>query len=80
MAEDLALRVMSEYREMPGLLLTLSQASRLWQVECRHCEAVLAGLVREGWLCRTPDGAYVMNAGRVAQQHSPGRRMLGRPA
>jgi len=57
--ELLALRVRSEYREMPGLRLTFAQACRLWQMEAPTCEAVLTALVDEQFLRRTPDGAYV---------------------
>jgi hypothetical protein len=52
-------RVRAEYREMPDLRLTCSQASRLWQVEYSTCESVLDELVRDGFLYKTDDGAYV---------------------
>ena len=57
--ESLAARVRGEYREMPGLRLTLSQASRLWQLDRATCESLLQSLVSEGFLLRTPSGAYV---------------------
>src|ERR1700757_781387 len=37
--DALVLRVRGEYGEMPGLQLTVSQASRLWQVEMSTCES-----------------------------------------
>ena len=52
-------RVRGEYQEMPGLKLTVSQASRLWQLDHATCEAVLGRLVDEGFLIRTSEGSYV---------------------
>jgi len=55
----LAARVRGEFREMPGLCLTIEQASRLWQVDRLVCEIVLRELVRTGVLQMTSGGAYV---------------------
>ena len=52
-------RVRGECGEMPGLRLTISQACRLWQVEMPTCERLLEQLVREGFLYKTDNGAYV---------------------
>ncbi len=52
-------RIRGEYREMPGLRLTLAQAQRLWQVERFECEAALATLVTDGFLAVTSDNAYI---------------------
>ena len=52
-------RVLGEYREMPGLCLTLPQAARLWQIDARACESLLDALVEQGILKRTRDGAFV---------------------
>ena len=41
----LHLRIQAEFGEMPGLRLTLSQASRLFNLERTHCERVLGTLV-----------------------------------
>ena len=38
---EAARRVESEYREMPGLRLTLPQAARLWGLERGTCELVV---------------------------------------
>jgi hypothetical protein len=57
--DALVLRVRGEYGEMPGLQLTVSQASRLWQVEMSTCESLLEQLVRDGFLYKTGNGAYV---------------------
>ena len=52
-------RVRSEYREMPGLRLTLPQACRFWRLEERLCGAILQELVAEGFLAQRTDGAFV---------------------
>lgn len=57
--ELLASRIKGEYREMPGLRLTLPQACRLWHIDPAVCEQVLDSLMREGVLHRTHEGAYV---------------------
>ena len=48
--QDLYYRVCAEFTEMPGLALTLAQASRLFQLDVSRCERVLAALVRQGEL------------------------------
>ena len=57
--DALVRRVRGEFGEMPGLQLTVSQASRLWQVEMSTCERVLEQMVREGFLYKTDNGASV---------------------
>jgi hypothetical protein len=52
--EELWTRVQAEFREMPGLRLTLAQASRLFSIQPERCERLLGGLVRAGHL--TTDG------------------------
>ena len=47
---DLRRRVQAEFREMPGLKLTLPQASRLFSIEPTRCERVLGALVHAGHL------------------------------
>lgn len=53
------LRVEAEYREMPGLSLTLPQAARLWELDQRTCERVLATLIERRVLKRALNGTYV---------------------
>lgn len=60
--DPLLTRIRGEYLEMPGLRLTPSQASRLWQLDRATCEAALARLVEDGFLVRTRDDAFVMVA------------------
>lgn len=55
----LVVRIRGEYREMPGMRLTVAQARRLWQLDAGQCDAVLEALVAEGFLVRTHDGAYI---------------------
>jgi hypothetical protein len=52
-------RVEGEYREMPGLSLTLPQAARLWGMDRRTCELVLAKLIERRVLKRAWNGTYV---------------------
>ena len=48
-SRDIA-RIQTEYLEMPGLSLTLSQASRLWGISVRRSETLLSLLVTSGFL------------------------------
>ncbi len=57
--ETLVARVRAEYREMPGLHLTVAQARRLWHLDGATCAAVLRALVDEGFLHETPQGQFV---------------------
>jgi hypothetical protein len=50
--QRLCTRIQAEFREMPGLTLTLPQAARLFSVDLDRCERVLATLVEEGHLVR----------------------------
>ena len=43
-------RVLAEFREMPGLVLTLPQAVRLFGVDSARCRQVLDMLVEHGVL------------------------------
>jgi hypothetical protein len=65
--EQLHHRIRAEFAEMPGLKLTLPQASRLFNLEPIRCETVLGGLVREGEL--SIDGATFVRAGTGRKWH-----------
>jgi hypothetical protein len=52
-------RIRGEYREMPGLQLTLAQASRLWQLDEPTCRTALKQLVQDAFLRQTSNGGYV---------------------
>jgi hypothetical protein len=56
---DLVRQIESEYREMPGLNLTLWQAQRLWGMDHATCERVLTLLVQRRVLKRTAAGTYL---------------------
>jgi hypothetical protein len=56
-------RVRGEFREMPGLTLTLAQAGRLWSLDAVTCSEVLSQLVATGFLCRRADGAFCRPSG-----------------
>lgn len=58
-SEPLLVRIRGEFREMPGLRLTLAQARRLWHLDVATCQAALNVLLKEGYLRRTADGAFV---------------------
>ena len=58
-SEPLLVRIRGEFREMPGLRLTLAQARRLWHLDVTTCQAALNALLKEGYLRRTADGAFV---------------------
>ena len=49
-------RVRAEFFEMPGLRLTEAQARRLWSLDRRTCEVLLAVLVDAKLLAWQPDG------------------------
>jgi hypothetical protein len=51
-------RVRGEFREMPGLRLTLDQAARLFTIERSVCHRVLNALVRDGVL-RTDGSTFL---------------------
>jgi DNA-binding IclR family transcriptional regulator len=51
-------RIAAEFREMPGLVLSIPQASRLLGLDEPACERILATLEHDGLLRRRPGGAY----------------------
>jgi DNA-binding IclR family transcriptional regulator len=55
-------RIRGEYREMPGLKLTVAQAARLWHTDGPSVERMLDTLVSDGLLRRTPGGAYLVRS------------------
>jgi hypothetical protein len=57
--EAMLVRIQGEFREMPGLCPTLAQAARLWSLDMRTAEALLADLVHRGVLRRVTGERYV---------------------
>jgi hypothetical protein len=51
-------RIAAEFDEMPGLILSIPQASRLLGLDAAACERILAGLERDGLLRRRRGGSY----------------------
>lgn len=62
---DLETRIRAEFAEMPGLKLTLPQASRLFNVERVRCERILNGLVTDGELWNSGESFLRAGAGRA---------------
>jgi hypothetical protein len=56
--EVLERRVRGEYREMPGMRLTLEQAMRLWMLDRKTCSGVLDSLVTTHFLEQDRNGRY----------------------
>lgn len=58
-ADDALLRrVRSEFREMPGMRLTIDQAMRLWAIDRPTCSDLLSTLVAAHFLARDDNGRY----------------------
>ena len=58
-AATLAERVRGEFIEMPGLQLTLAQATKLWNLDQKACRQVIDALVDASFLRWTPSGTIV---------------------
>lgn len=56
---DLQWRIRGEYLEMPGLRLSIEQASRLWALDRFACVELLEHLVKDNFLQCDRDGRYV---------------------
>jgi len=67
-------RVREEFRDMPGLRLTLAQASRLWGLELHICRALIESLVASAFLRWTPRGVMLNG---VPAFPVPGARFVG---
>jgi len=64
MTDTLHVRVRGEYREMPGLRLTVPQAARLFNLAPAECERLLDALVTDGALWTNGREYFGPNAGR----------------
>ncbi len=56
--EALIRRVRGEYREMPGMRLTIGQAMRLWDLDRQVCEKALNSLIASHFLEVDEHGRY----------------------
>ena len=70
---DLQARIQAEYDDMPGLNLTLPQASRLFNCDATTCARALARLVATGALS-VDEESFVRRDARLRRR---GRRMTG---
>ena len=59
---ELLQRIREEYREMPSLRLTPSQATRMFGLDPPVCAAMLDALVNEHFLSRTANGLFVRSS------------------
>jgi hypothetical protein len=64
----IAERIRGEFREMPGLTLTLAQARRLWSLDSSICDEVLSQLVDVGFLLKRSDGTFCRTSDLVARR------------
>ena len=55
---ELLLRIEGEYREMPGLNLTMAQAQRLWGLDNNTCAVALTTLVERKVLKQSTGGTH----------------------
>ena len=61
--EAAAKRVRAEFEEMPGMTLTMRQASRLFGIEPDVCRRIVDRLVTAAYLRWTQDGAVTRVVG-----------------
>ena len=57
--ESVSRRILAEYDEMPGLILTLRQASRLFGLDPESARIVFDALVDSAYLRQTRSGGLV---------------------
>ena len=55
---EVTTRVRDEFGALPGLALTAEQARIVFEIDRDRCDRILTALVAEGFLSRTPRGAY----------------------
>ncbi len=56
--EGLLRRVRGEFREMPGMRLTIDQATRLWTLDRDTCAKIFSSLVASRFLEMDGNGRY----------------------
>lgn len=56
-------RMEAEFREIPGLSVTVEQARRLWAMDHNDCRQALDELMAAGLLRCTTDGSYRRHTG-----------------
>ena len=68
--QPLFVQLLPERLEMPGLSLTLAQATRLLGVSPEACRRILGVLIHEGSVRLRRDGCYVYAAGASSRAAS----------
>ena len=58
--DELIVRARGEYREMPGLSLTVPQAQKLWGLDRSTCHTLFERLVDARFVRQTPHGRFVL--------------------
>jgi len=56
---QLVRRIQHEFREMPGLRVTLEQAQRRWNMDELISQQILEALVADNFLARARDGTFI---------------------
>ncbi len=59
---EASVRVRDEFGALPGLALTAEQARLVFDLDRDRCDRILHTLVAEGFLSRTPQGAFMRPA------------------
>lgn len=71
-------RVRAEFVEMPGMQLTLAQATRLWNLGPDDCRSVIDALVDTGFLRWTAQRTVVRTGRDASVPALPGSNVLVR--
>jgi hypothetical protein len=71
MDEQLLRRIKGEFTEMPGLLLTVAQAKRLWHLDEKTCVTALHALVEAHFLIERRNGSFTRAAEGPVGARSP---------
>ena len=54
--DHLLCTIASEYREMPGMRLTLAQFGRMWNLDASDCQDIVRELIARGDLSEDDEG------------------------
>jgi hypothetical protein len=57
--DSLTSRIRAEFLQLPSLKITFQEACRLWHSNESQCLAALEALIAEGFLFRSPSGAFL---------------------
>ena len=78
MSRDMA-RIRNEYVEMPGLVLTLPQAARLWSLSESRSQLLLSLLVEAGFLICDKKTVYRLRLDRSEKRESDAPSAVAAP-